>query len=85
MRNPSMYKYSDNLTLAEANRLANKLKSDDKKLKKYGGSGNYSAVEVRLTFEGPGKKVYGVFVSPISNPQSNILIIKNPAPWFKIR
>jgi hypothetical protein len=56
-------KMADGRTLAQAQSLATKLKTHDRKLRVMGGSGNYTDVEVRQTFERPsGKKEYGVFV-----------------------
>lgn len=62
-----MIKYSDRLTKDKAESLAKKLKAEDSKLRKKGGKGNYSEVEVRMTFDGPGRKEYGVFVAPLAN------------------
>ncbi len=47
-----------------AMRYARRLQSDDAKLRKLCGSGNYADIKLRLTFDGPGRisRRYGVFV-----------------------
>ena len=63
-------KMSDSMTLPQAQALAAKLKTQDRKLRVLGSTGNYSEVEVRQTFERPhGRKEYGVFV--VMNTQEN--------------
>ena len=61
-KNPAWMKMADGRTKAQADALATKLKREDRKLRSLGGSGNYSRVEVRQTFDGPKGKEYGVFV-----------------------
>ena len=59
-------KMADGRTKAQAEALAKKLKAQDRKLRALGSTGNYSAVEVRSTFEhgdfNHPKTEYGVFV-----------------------
>ena len=43
-----MYLYSSGLTKQKARSLANKLATQDKKLRKLGGSGNYEDIEVTI-------------------------------------
>lgn len=50
------------LDYSKAMLKARKIQRDEAKLRKLGMAGNYVNVAMRLTFDGPGHKRYGVFV-----------------------
>lgn len=52
--NPT-YRLFSGLTKAEAEKRARAVETQERKLRKFGGSGNYAAVRVVKTFEGPGR------------------------------
>ena len=69
--NSAWHKLYEGITFTEATKLAEKEKRNDVKLRKFGGLGNWEAIEVRLGFEGPGYKKYDVWGKPLErkNPQ----------------
>jgi hypothetical protein len=50
------------LTRFEAESKLRQIRREEGKLRRLGGRGNYADVQVRMTFDGPGWKRYGVFV-----------------------
>lgn len=55
-------KLADCLSKSEAQRFAAKIQREDAKLRKMGGQGNNSAVEIRESFNRLGRQQYAVWV-----------------------
>ena len=55
----------DDLRYDKAMLKARKVQSDEAKLRKLGGNGNYSNVQIHLTSDILGRKRYGIFVLPL--------------------
>lgn len=56
--------YSD-LPYDKAMLKARRVKDDEAKIRKLGGTGSYADVTIRLTSDILGRKLYGIFVLPI--------------------
>ena len=57
-------KLYDDLPYDKAMLKARRIQREEAKLKALGGCGNYDKVDVRLSFDGPGRKQYAVWVLP---------------------
>jgi len=59
------FKLFDGLRYDQAMLKARKIQRDEAKLRALGGTGNYADVRMHLSFDGPGRKQYAVWVLPL--------------------